>query len=281
MDYSRLHSESHKRLAAVYGQREATAIWWRLKEDLLDPLVKRADTDLYKRTLKISIDRLLALEPVQYITGIADFYGLKLKVSKDVLIPRPETEELVEWIIDDVSIANLPANLQVLDLGTGSGCIALALKQHLPGAEVTAIEKSESALEIAIQNADRLALSVNFIYGDILQEETLPTIGLFDIIVSNPPYIGIEDQKMIADNVRRYEPVMALCSPVPGRPLIFYERISEYTTKLLKVNGYLYLEMNEFDAGKITKIIAECGFKTEVRRDMQGKARMLRAERNR
>jgi release factor glutamine methyltransferase len=277
LDYSNLHSEATKRLKAAFGQREATSIWRLLKEDLLDPLARSADPDHYTKTLKSCVDRLLALEPVQYITGVADFYGLKLKVNREVLIPRPETEEIVAWILDDVSKAILPEDLRILDLGTGSGCIALALKHHLPGAEVTAIDRSESALEIARQNTDSLALSVNVLPGDILELETLPIHGLFDIIVSNPPYIGIADQEKIAENVRRYEPLMALCSPVPGKPLIFYEKIAQYAFKMLEINGSMYLEMNEFDVTEIVKIVSGYGFKTEVRKDMQGKVRMLRA----
>src|SRR5690606_3584650 len=178
-------------------------------------------------------------KPLQYITGETEFYGMKFFVNENVLIPRPETEELIEWILKDVE----NKNLQILDVGTGSGCIPIVLKKHLLDAEILAIDISEKALETAILNAEFHKTEINFLQTDFLNMsfENLPE---FDIIVSNPPYIGETEKSEMDENVVKFEPHSALFVP-DENALVFYIKIIELAKLKLKPKGKIYVEINQ------------------------------------
>ncbi|KFF01504.1 peptide chain release factor N(5)-glutamine methyltransferase [Chryseobacterium luteum] len=180
--------------------------------------------------------------PYQQILGETEFYGMLFFVDENVLIPRPETEELLEIAIQTIQRSEFNIkSLKILDIGTGSGVIPLVLKKHFPGAEISSIDFSEKALETAKRNAQHHQLEINFIHADYLNFE-LPES--YDIIISNPPYIGIEEETEIADSVKKFEPKMALFSPVQDA-LVFYRKIAADSRKYLKDNGLLFLEINQ------------------------------------
>ncbi|WBV61085.1 peptide chain release factor N(5)-glutamine methyltransferase [Chryseobacterium camelliae] len=188
------------------------------------------------------ISELKTRKPYQHILGETEFYGMKFFVNEHVLIPRPETEELLELAIHKIQNSELPIqSLKILDIGTGSGIIPLVLKKHFPEAEVTSIDFSEKALETAKKNADFHQLDINFIHADYLNFDLQQDV---DIIISNPPYIGIEEEYEIADSVKEFEPTMALFSPTADA-LIFYRKIAEDAEKYLNENGLLFLEINQ------------------------------------
>lgn len=215
--------------------------------------------------------RLLQHEPVQYILGEADFYGLKFKVDQRVLIPRQETEELVHWILETLPLS---ANARVLDIGTGSGCIPVTLKVKRPALDVFAVDISEGALEIAAENAARHHAAVHFLRADILQASEWPD-GLFDVIVSNPPYIPREEEALMPPQVLAFEPHIALFTQNED-PLIFYHRIAAFALERLSKNGFLFFETNEFNAHAVMDMLKVLGFqRVELRQDMQGKDRMV------
>lgn len=201
------------------------------------------------------ISRLNEGEPIDYILGYTYFYGLKIEVSKDTLIPRPETEELVELILKE---NQTKTGLKILDIGTGSGCIALALKYKLINAEITAIDVSKEALEIATENSNQLGLYINFIQLDILDEQLWTQLTNYDIIVSNPPYIPLEEKNEMTASVLDYEPHLALF--VEKDPLIFYKQILKFATSHLNPNGLVYFEtsqtiqLEEYESFQIEKI---------------------------
>ena len=235
--------------------------------------------------------RLLRQEPIQYVLGEAWFYDLKLYVDKHVLIPRPETEELVHWIISDVKTkglnvfergateADVTTQLKILDIGTGSGCIALALKHKMPKAEVWGCDVSEEALNVARRNGSELDIRVDFQGVDILdevQQRLLPTV---DIIVSNPPYIPIKDKETMHANVLEHEPHLALFVP-DNDALKFYKAITHFAKKRLHENGTLYFEIHEDLGDAVVALFESEGYNTELRTDMQGKHRMVKAQRH-
>ncbi|MBM7419640.1 MULTISPECIES: peptide chain release factor N(5)-glutamine methyltransferase [Chryseobacterium] len=188
------------------------------------------------------ISELKTGKPYLQVLGETEFYGMKIFVDENVLIPRPETEELLEITIQKISnLKSQISNLQVLDIGTGSGIIPLVLKKHFPEAEVSSIDFSEKALEVAKKNADFHKLDINFIHADYL---SLDLNQNFDVIISNPPYIGIDEENEIADSVKGFEPTMALFSPTSDA-LIFYRKIAEDSKRHLNKNGLLFLEINQ------------------------------------
>jgi release factor glutamine methyltransferase len=229
--------------------------------------------------LEHCLARLLAREPIQYVTGKAHFYGHTFQVAPGVLIPRPETEELVHWIVS----GNKLADPVIWDIGTGSGCIAISLKKAIPGARVYASDISEGALHIAKENADKLNARVEFLLSDIFSDEEI----LFkpDIIVSNPPYIPERDKKTMHKNVLEFEPHMALFVP-DDDALKFYRRIAQVAKlkfeksasigQASRSSGKLYFEIHEHYSDEIRDMMNGLGFEVEVRRDLQGKARMVR-----
>lgn len=215
--------------------------------------------------------RLLQHEPVQYILGESDFYGLKFKVDQRVLIPRQETEELVHWILETLPSS---ANARVLDIGAGSGCIPVTLKVKRPALDVFAIDISEGALEIAGENAVRHHAAVHFSRADILQASEWPE-GPFDVIVSNPPYIPREEEALMPPQVLAFEPHIALFTENED-PLVFYRRIAAFALERLSKGGFLFFETNEFNAHAVVAMLKVLGFQgVELRQDMQGKDRMV------
>ncbi len=226
-------------------------------------------------SLHQAVKRLRKEEPLQYITGYADFYGLQLRVNPAVLIPRPETEELVDLILKE----NQKKDARILDIGTGSACIALALKKHMPAAKVQAIDISEEALKIAKYNAKHNHLEVIFNRCNILEETTcLPDI-VFDIIVSNPPYVTEKDRKQMQKNVVNFEPHIALFVK-DSDPLLFYRHIAQFALSHLIKQGSLYFEINESFGKETLQLLNELGFKkAELHNDIHNKARFIRAYR--
>jgi release factor glutamine methyltransferase len=215
---------------------------------------------------------LLNDKPIQYILGKAWFMGLDFIVNEAVLIPRPETEELVEWVVDYVHIISKP--LRILDIGTGSGCIAVSLKKALPDCTLSAMDISVDALTVAKKNAANLDLSVEFIEQDIIHETTLAQT--YDVLVSNPPYIPVKEKVNMEAKVKNYEPLIALFVPNED-PLVFYRAIAKVAKKYLAPKGQLFFEIH-YDQGKaILQLLDEMNFHAEIRRDSFGKNRMIRA----
>ncbi len=223
--------------------------------------------------------QLLLHRPIQYILQEAWFAGSKFYVNDNVLIPRPETEELVDWVIDDLSqVAGENAqNKLLLDVGTGSGCIALSLKKKLRGSTLYAVDVSEDALAVAKKNATEQQIQVTFIQMNFLQKSGWQTLGKYDAIVSNPPYIKNSEAGAMSANVLQYEPGLALFVPNED-PLLFYKAIAEFAVDGLAVNGAVYVEINEALGQQVVDMFHQKGFaKVELRKDMQQKDRMVKA----
>lgn len=234
------------------------------------------------------VERLLKHEPIQYIMNKCWFYGMELFVDPSVLIPRPETEELVAWIINDVRAsgynvfsrgtadADETDLLKILDVGTGSGCIALALKKAMPQAEVWGCDLSEEALNVARRNGSALDIRVDFQglnFLDQLQQKQLPTVN---ILVSNPPYIPIRDKDLMNKNVVEHEPHTALFVPDED-PLIFYRALAKFASHRLHENGSIYMEIHEDLGNDVVRLFSDEGYnKIELRKDMQQKNRMVK-----
>jgi release factor glutamine methyltransferase len=212
--------------------------------------------------------------PIQYILGETFFYGLPFKVNESVLIPRPETEELVDWVIEKVKSANQQA-INILDVGTGSGCIAISLKKNLPQATVHAIDISKSALTIAQQNALLNEADVSFFERDMLQMPSAKQETPYSIIISNPPYITQTEKEQMHENVLANEPHLALFVS-NEQPLIFYEAIADCALVNLVNGGLLFFEINEYLGEETVKLLSDKGFiHIVLRKDMQGKDRMI------
>lgn len=219
-----------------------------------------------------ALDQLLEERPIQYITGHAEFAGHVFKVNENVLIPRPETEELVQWMLESID-RNHP--VKILDIGTGSGCIPITLALKLPGAEVHALDVSEDALGLARENAQRLDARVRFFKLDILSAESL--VEDYDVIVSNPPYVRMSEKNEMRGNVLKHEPDLALFVKDED-PLIFYRRIAELSSEALTENGMLFFEINENLSESTQDILSRLSYRNiETRKDIYGKNRMIRA----
>ena len=219
------------------------------------------------------LEKLQKEIPIQYILGNAHFYGLEFEVNENTLIPRPETEELVEWIIKNNSKIEGFKDLKILDIGTGSGCIAISLAKNLPHAKVFAIDVSEKALETAKRNALKNDANVTFLFKNILETEDLEQ--QFDIIVSNPPYVRNLEKEEIKKNVLDYEPHLALFVE-DNDALIFYRKISELAQKNLTENGQLYFEINQYLGTEMIYLLEAKKFATiELRKDIYENDRMI------
>ncbi len=233
--------------------------------------LKMSESELLK--FSKAVNELKTGKPLQYVLGKADFYGLKMKVNSYVLIPRPETEELVDWIVKDQK----EKDVRCLDVGTGSGCIAIALKKNLPRARVMALDVSEDALTVAQQNAMLNKVDITFINEDILDAlgDLVPP-GSLDVVVSNPPYVTSAEKDAISPNVLEHEPSIALF--VEGNPLLFYGHIAGFAAKALKKGGCLYFEMGQTQPATLPSLLEKHGFSDiEVRKDLSGKERMIKA----
>jgi len=237
--------------------------------------------------LNFILGKLLKHEPVQYVLGVADFFGFRFKVDNNVLIPRRETEELVDLIIKDVrntkpeSGSQAVKEINILDIGTGSGCIAISLKKNLPFAQLTAIDISKEAIKVATENAFLYKVAIDFIEADILNSQisipiAIGTNSQFNIIVSNPPYITVDEKNKMLKNVLEFEPHKALFI-TNNDPLQFYKAIADFAKDHLKENGKLYFEINEMFGNEVKKMLKENGFQNiEIIKDMQGKDRIVR-----
>ncbi len=235
----------------------------------LQPEIVFTETDvLYWDSI---VEQLLQEIPIQYLLGTTSFFGMDFEVNTNVLIPRPETEELVAWILEKYSKNRHP--ISILDIGTGSGCIAIALAKNLPNAKVAALDVSELALKTAKQNADRNAVSVTFLQKNILETNNFEET--FDIIVSNPPYIRNSEKVEIKKNVLEHEPHLALFVD-DNDALLFYRKIAVLAQKSLNKNGELYFEINQYLGKEMIALLEELGYKDIVlRQDIYGNDRML------
>lgn len=226
----------------------------------------------WEKAFQEGILQLAQGKPIQYIIGKSWFLGNDYFVNESVLIPRPETEELVEWVSEYAQIINKP--LHIADIGTGSGCIAIALSLLLPDATVTGIDISEDALKVAKKNATALTANVEWVQQDILMSASLP--ANYDIIVSNPPYIPLREKATMQDQVTLHEPDIALFVTNED-PLIFYKMIARLGKQALNKNGQLFFEIHYDQGPALLKLLDEMNYHAELRQDMFGKDRMIRA----
>ena len=266
-------------LQKIYSLGEATAITEWVFEKMAS--LKRSDilknpekkiTPAADKLIQETLQELLSHKPVQYVLGEAWFYRMKLKVNAHVLIPRPETEELVEQLITDrKSKLTDPA---ILDIGTGSGCIPIAIKKNLPASKLTALDISKDALALAKENAAMHNAHINFIEIDFLDESTWHSLPLFDIIISNPPYIPNHEKEKLAKNVTAFEPHLALFVPDKS-PLVFYEKIAAFGRDHLLPNGKIYLETHEDYAKETTALFRTFYQTVMIKKDIYGKERMI------
>ncbi len=264
-------------LTPIYDRQEAESFFYLILDahhglkriDLaLNPEKQLSKNELEK--WNFLLEQLKAEVPIQYLLGKTTFYGLPFMVNEHVLIPRQETEELVDWILSD----NKRENLNVLDIGTGSGCIAISLAKNLENATTTAIDVSENALVTAGQNAEMNNVQVDFQFRDILAVNELEQ---FDIIVSNPPYVRELEKDEIRRNVLEHEPPLALFVS-DTEPLVFYRKIAALAFKSLNSDGKLYFEINQYLGEEMFQMLEETGFTAiELRKDIYGNDRMIRA----
>lgn len=234
-----------------------------------DATVSESDLLFFRAVIK----RLLEGEPFQYVIGETYFYNIKLQTTSQALIPRPETEELVEWVLKE-----LPEKFyRIIDIGTGTGCIPLAIKKERPNNELFGIDISESAIELAQNNAQALKLDVKFRKYDIMKNENYSVIkNSWDVIISNPPYIPDLEKEGMASHVIEYEPENALFVP-DKTPLLFYERIAIFAKEHLSQSGMLFFEIHEDFGSEIIRLLKGYGFETELKKDLQNKDRMIKA----
>lgn len=264
-------------LAPLYGTPEAESFFYLLLEEYRG--MKRIDLALQHEAIfsgteitqwNESVEKLKTFVPIQYIIGKAHFFGMAFQVDPGVLIPRPETEELVAWIL---SGSQNKSNLKILDIGTGSGCIAISLAKNLPHAEVSAIDVSEQALAVAKTNAKNNDTRVRFLQKDILATEDLGET--FDIIVSNPPYVRNLEKEEIKKNVLDHEPHLALFVD-DHDALLFYRKIADLAQRHLSENGQLYFEINQYLGKETMDLLEQKGFlQLELRADIYGNSRMI------
>ena len=270
-----------KELTGLYPKTEVQGfvrlIFWHVLQLSYTDLVLGRNQKLEKssqKRIEAIVERLKKFEPIQYILGETEFFGLKLTVNPSVLIPRPETEELVQWITTTVE----DEKLSVVDIGTGSGCIALALKKELKNAVVTGVDISAESIRTASKNAEQNQLDVTFKQADILQWEKEKWEPV-DLIVSNPPYVRELEKAAMHANVLQYEPENALFVSNTN-PLVYYQSIADFANRYLKANSWLFFEINENLGEELVSLLAAIGFGAiEIKKDINGKNRMLRCQR--
>ena len=273
-----------KELLKVYDQREVTKILDMAFEHVTnmvrtDRIVNQFSplTPEQKIRLENIFEQLMLSRPVQYVLNEAWFGGIKLYINDNVLIPRPETDELVDWIVRDAAsqLDNI-STFKILDIGTGSGCIPLALKKKLFKIDLTAIDISEKALEVAKKNSDSYRANVELNHLDILDESKWKELDTYQVIVSNPPYIKNVEKANMHKNVLDYEPAIALFVP-DSDPLLFYIKIAHFAQSHLTDSGAVYVEINEALGKETLEVFTNHGFTTQLKRDLQGKDRMIKA----
>ena len=280
MRLSEFRSHFQKTLLEIYSKEESNSIFKRLtafyfKWDSSYPILNpnyRLDFKAFEK-LKFALSELKREKPVQYITHQATFFGIDFYVNQSVLIPRPETENLVSWVLDDIS-KNKIEFPQLMDIGTGSGCIAICLAKANKEINVTAIDLSKEALKVAKKNANQHQVKIDFIKQDI--QTLLHWKNPLDIIVSNPPYIHPNEKKEISPNVLNYEPHIAIFTPKDD-PLYYYRLIINFALEVLKPGGSLYFEINPIYLELLKLNFSDVNFgEIEVRNDIFGKSRMLK-----
>jgi len=267
-------------LSPIYGDREARSITKMVLEKELELSSNKLSFERYRlvtqpqqQNLHTILKRLLKHEPVQYVLGEAYFFGLWFKVNEHVLIPRPETEELVEWAVA-LAQEKKGENLQILDIGTGTGCIPITLAKSMPQAHIEGCDVSLEALDVAKENNRELKTEVSFYKLDILND-ALPDSS-YDMIVSNPPYIGQSEKESLAPNVLNFEPHLALFAPQDDA-LIFYKTIAHKALTSLKPNGILLFEINAAKGAEVFGLLTNLGYRNvELKNDLSGKERMVK-----
>lgn len=268
-------------LSSIYEEKEIRSIistglsslfGYDTKFFSLNPSIRFTESELLQMIFLVK--ELKKGRPIQYILGKTYFYGLQFMVDEGVLIPRPETEELVDWIISD---ARESRGLNILDIGTGSGCIAISLASNLGDCSVDACDISEKAIAVALKNAALISADVNIFKCDIRSPGKTMASSAYDIIVSNPPYIPLSDKNSLAPHVALHEPSLALFAE-DAEALSIYESIADFAASHLIKGGRLYLEINEKKAGEISGILTEKSFKHfSVKKDLNGRDRMVKA----
>ncbi len=273
-------------LSSIYDENEARNVTYRVFENVFK--ARKLDiqrhfsqqvSDDQKQLLDELLKRLKQNEPVQYVTGEATFYGLTFKVTPQIMIPRPETEELVQWVVNECRkrFPQKQGSPSILDIGTGTGCIAIVLKKLLPKATVIGTDYADEIIEIANNNAKRQNVKAKFMTQDIFEEKKWKKIGPYDVVVSNPPYISDEEKAHMDEHVLAYEPEKALF-PAKNDPLSFYTKISSFAQQRLNNGGLLFFELNQYKAKDIETIVEEHGFEDiVVKKDMNNNERLLRA----
>lgn len=274
------------KLSALYGEDEAKNMAWLAANHICrlsrsEYLAKKREplSGMEETSLLQVLGELETGKPLQYVLGETEFYGLPFKVNPSVLIPRPETEELVDWVLKEVAGGKFQVpGLRILDMGTGSGCIPIALKKNLPEADVTALDISVAALETAIRNAVLNQAEVHFYNDDILNPKQRAVVDTkFDIIISNPPYVTLAEKTAMHRNVLEHEPHTALFVP-DSDPLLFYDAIARFAVQHLNAEGFLFLEINENLGEETAALLRTKGFKNvELRRDLRDRHRMIKA----
>ena len=281
MTFSELREYIHHKLEILYPKSEINAFYFILLEYYgkysKATILANSDTllneDIAQPILQ-AIRELQTAKPIQYILGETELFSNRFFVNENVLIPRPETEELVDWVLQEYP--DKSEKIKILDVGTGSGCIAISLAKALPNAVVTAIDVSEGALKVAKRNAELNSVVTYFLQQDILQIETLP--DKYDIIISNPPYVRELEKKEIHHNVLEYEPHLALFVP-DNNPLLFYDKIATLAQQSLNPNRSLFFEINQYLGQEMQTLLEQKHF-TEItlRQDLFGKDRMIKAK---
>ena len=279
-------------LKLLYPTSEIDSFFFMISEEYMDlkriDVVLKSDFYLDKKSLNLMQIATKQLEqeiPIQYIIEKTEFFGLPFNINKEVLIPRPETEELVEQVLKEVSLTKIcktttdettnEKQLKILDIGTGSGCIAISLKKQLPSSKISAMDVSDKALHIAKKNAVLNKVDINFIHLDILKTNNLDQ--LYDVIVSNPPYVRELEKKEMKNNVLNNEPHLALFVDNKN-PLLFYNKIAELAENFLTKNGQIHFEINQYLGKETIKLLAEKGFKNiQLKKDIFGNDRIISA----
>ena len=267
-------------LEKIYGSDEANALIMILLEHYfsidrvkiaLEPELRLSESEML--TLHFAVKELLKNRPIQYVIGETEFCGMRFFVNENVLIPRPETEEMVRLL----AVGNWTSAVKILDIGTGSGCIAISLAKLIQNSDVTAVDISEKALEVAKKNAEANEVNVHFVLDDILKPTTAASIdNQFDIIVSNPPYVCDSEKSEMRANVLEHEPSSALFVP-DSDPLVFYRKILEFAQKTLKPDGTIWFEINERFGKETAELCHRMGFENvEIIKDFRGRERILK-----
>ena len=268
-----------KEVSEIYSESESSILVDIFLQHLMDltpvDLRKKMNEELGEtqlEKLQSILSELKTGKPYQQILGETEFYGLKFFVNEHVLIPRPETEELLELAIDKMKDRSRKLEVfKILDIGTGSGIIPIVLKKHFPKTEISAIDYSENALKTAQRNADFHDVEINFIHQDYLNENLTE---IYDVIISNPPYIGLEEEGEISDSVKEFEPKMALFSPT-SNALVFYEKISKDCNNHLAENGFVFLEINQKLGKETLDLFTDVLDEVELENDLSGNERFV------